>query len=88
MCGHGAPPASEAGLRQERGENDDGDAGEDWNPEACFTAVDVEYGGKVVDLTRNITRGPLEKIPGEDRMWRVPHHVKVCCRWFCRQRRW
>lgn len=31
----------------------------------------------MVDLTGNITRGPLEKTPGQDRMWRVPHYVKV-----------
>lgn len=60
------------------GEGDDAGVEGEWKPEACFTAVDVEYGGKVVDLTRNITRGPLQKIPGEERMWRVPHHVKVC----------
>ena len=40
-------------------------------------AIDVEYGGNLVDLTSNITRGPLEKSPGLESMWRVPHYVKV-----------
>lgn len=57
-------------------EGDDWDDRE-WKPEACFEAIDMEFGGKVVDLTRNITKGPLEKIPGQPNMWRVPHYVKV-----------
>lgn len=86
MCGHGDPTPEAAEDPAEQGDDDndgDGDDGDDreWKPEACFTAVDMEYGGKVVDLSRNITRGALEKIPGEERMWRVPHYVKVCC--FC-----
>lgn len=76
ICGEGDPTSDEA--NDDQGEEDEDDDRE-WKPEACFTAVDLEYGGKVVDLTRNITRGPIEKIPGEERMWRVPHYVQVCC---------
>lgn len=75
MCGH--EDRSSGTDQQEGAENAaEGDARE-WKPEACFVAVDVEFGGKVVDLTRNITRGPLEKVPGQEKAWRVPHYVKV-----------
>lgn len=74
VCGHSELP-SEAGDQQE---NDTQVAdGREWKPEACFMAIDVEYGGNLVDLTHNMTRGPLEKSPGKEGMWRVPHYVKV-----------
>lgn len=78
VCGHGdtAAPGAAADDGDDFGEGDASDTRE-WKPEVCFTATDVEYGGRVVDLTRNITRGPMEKIPGRERMWRVPHNVKV-----------
>ena len=60
-------------------EHDEQAAADDreWKPEACFMAIDVEYGGNLVDLTSNMTRGALEKTPGQESMWRVPHYVKV-----------
>lgn len=73
MCGHEERLWSN--VDEEKGD-EDVDLRE-WKPELCFVATDVEYGGKVVDLTRNITRGPLERIPGAEKMWRVPHYVKV-----------
>lgn len=72
MCGH-----EERLLSDVEGEGDEDVDLREWKPELCFVATDVEYGGKVVDLTRNITRGPLERIPGAEKMWRVPHYVKV-----------
>lgn len=67
MCGHESTP--------DGGEEDQD--GREWKPEVCFSAKDVQYGGKVVDLSKNITRGPLEKSPGSHNVWRVPHMVKV-----------
>ena len=73
MCGHEDRAPWETGGEEKDGEEDD----REWKPEACFVATDVEYGGRVVDLTRDITRGPLERVPGRDKIWRVPHNVKV-----------
>lgn len=61
-------------LELELEENDDG---REWKPEACFRATDVLHGGRVVDLSKNITRGQLEKHPYKPKMWRVPHYVQV-----------
>ncbi|CAN0206003.1 unnamed protein product [Ascophyllum nodosum] len=72
MCGHEDRAPWETGGEEKDGEEDD----REWKPEACFVATDVEYGGRVVDLTRDITRGPLERVPGRDKIWRVPHNVK------------
>lgn len=76
MCGHSEPPAEADDQQKENDEQVAAD-GRDWKPEACFMAIDVEYGGNLVDLTSNMTRGPLEKTPGQESMWRVPHYVKV-----------
>lgn len=76
VCGHAGPPVETDDQQQEIDEQAAADD-RDWKPEACFMAIDVEYGGNLVDLTSNMTRGPLEKTPGQESMWRVPHYVKV-----------
>mmetsp|Transcript_436 Transcript_436/g.546 ORF Transcript_436/g.546 Transcript_436/m.546 type:complete len:692 (-) Transcript_436:193-2268(-) len=40
----------------------------------CFTAYDQALGGSV-DLTQNITTGPIEKVLESNYTWRVPYHV-------------
>lgn len=84
MCGYGVDEddAALAGMQGSGdGEASQGSGAElddrEWKPEKCFSAVDVQYGGKVVDLSRNITKGKLEKAPGLERVWRVPHYVQV-----------
>lgn len=76
MCGYGM----DAKGTGEKDESQDGEEEIDvreWKPEMCFSAIDVQFGGKVVDLSKNITMGQLEKAPGKERLWRVPHYVKV-----------
>jgi len=41
----------------------------------CFTAYDATVAG-TVDLTPNITRGALERVPGANLTWRVPYGVR------------
>lgn len=89
ICGYGAgggkvSPATAAIDYEENRELSEEQKGvqhddREWKPEVCFRAIDVLYGGNLVDLSKNITRGQLEKHPEKDMTWRVPHYVQVCC---------